>query len=238
MSEADWPGPTRAAVFVHGAGGGGWEWGVWARVFAARGFEVIAPDLVAGPQGLAAMTLDDYRAQVRGWMAAVRRDDPAVPVCLVGASLGGLLALACADAAQALVLVNAMPPSGLPDAAPVPDIVPWGRTASLAGTRRALPESDDLAALHAFRRWRDESGLALRQARAGWPLPAPDCPVLVMASSDDTDVPPGTSATLAATLGARLQPLPGGHVAPLLGRQAAQAAGLAVEWLNEAGAVG
>lgn len=238
MSEAGLPRPPRAAVFVHGAGGGGWEWGVWARVFAARGFRISAPDLMAGPQGLAATTLDDYRAQVRGWVAATRRDEPALPVCLIGASLGGLLALACADQAQALVLVNPMPPAGLPTTDPVPDIVPWGRTASLTGTRRALPESDDLAALHAFRRWRDESGRALRQARAGWPLPAPACPVLVMASRDDADVPPETGAALAATLGARLQSLPGGHVAPLLGRQAAQAAGLAVEWLNEAGAMG
>ena len=38
MSEA-----SRTAVFVHGAGGGGWEWGVWARVFAAEGWAVLAP---------------------------------------------------------------------------------------------------------------------------------------------------------------------------------------------------
>lgn len=238
MAEACLSGPPRTAVFVHGAGGGGWEWGVWARVFAAHGFRVFAPDLVAGPQGLVATTLDDYRTQVGDWVTAARRDDPAASICLAGASLGGLLALACADQAQALVLVNPMPPAGLPTQDPVPDIVPWGRTASLAGTRRALPESDDLAALHAFRRWRDESGPALRQARSGWPLPSPACPVLVLASSDDADVPPEASTALAATLGARLQSLTGGHVAPLLGRQAAQVAGMAVEWLNDVGGAG
>jgi pimeloyl-ACP methyl ester carboxylesterase len=222
----------RAAVFVHGAGGGGWEWGVWARVFAAHGFEVIAPDLMAGPQGLAATTLEDYSAQVRGWLGGARRGRSEIPVCLVGASLGGLLALANADAADALVLVNPLPPAGLPAAEPIPDVVPWGRDASLAGTRRALPDSDDLAALHAFRRWRDESGQVLRQARAGLGLPAPACPVLVMASSADEDVPPETSAALAKSLGASLQRLPGSHVGPLLGRQAAEAAALAVEWLN------
>ena len=227
MSEA-----ACTAVFVHGAGGGGWEWGVWARVFAAHGHEVIAPDLMAGPQGLAATALEDYSAQVRGWLEAARQRRPGTSVCLLGASLGGLLALANADAADALVLVNPMPPEGLPTAETVPDIVPWGREASLAGTRRALPESDDLTALFAFRRWRDESGRVLRQARAGLALPVPVCPVLVMASSTDGDVPPDTSAALANRLGASLQRLPGGHVAPLLGRQAAGAAGLAVEWLN------
>lgn len=227
MSEA-----RRAAVFVHGAGGGGWEWGVWGRVFAAHGYEVVAPDLMAGPQGLAATTLDDYRAQVRGWLAGVRHGHPGTTVCLVGASLGGLLALANADVADALVLVNPMPPVGLPGPEPLPDIVPWGREASLAGTRRALPDSDDLAALYAFRRWRDESGRVLREARAGLALPRPACPVLVLASSADQDVPPEVSAGLAAGLGASLLELPGGHVTPLLGRGAAGAAALAVEWLN------
>ena len=40
-----------AAVLVHGAGGGGWEWAAWARVFAAAGLSVAAPDLRAAPAG-------------------------------------------------------------------------------------------------------------------------------------------------------------------------------------------
>lgn len=222
------------AVFVHGAGGGGWEWGAWARVFAAHGHAVLAPDLRPGADGLAATTLDDYATQVREWIATARRAEPGRSLVLVGASLGGLLALMNRTHADALVLVNPLPPAGLPAPGPGDEagIVPWGRSARLAGTRRALPDADDLAALYAFRRWRDESAGALRQARAGVACAAAATPVLVMASADDTDVPQAVSVALASSLEASLQRLPGSHVGPLLGRQAAAAAAQAVEWLN------
>lgn len=224
-----------AAVFVHGAGGGGWEWAVWARVFAAQGHFVLAPDLRPGPGGLATTSLDDYAAQVREWVAAARSAAPGSHVVLVGASLGGLLALMNRREAEALVLVNPMPPDGLPGSGDVADIVPWGREASLAGTRRALPDADDLAALYAFRRWRDESGCVLRQARAGVEVADAATPVLVIASASDTDVPAARSAALAASLRASLVRVPGSHVGPLLGRQAASVAAQAVEWLNGLG---
>jgi pimeloyl-ACP methyl ester carboxylesterase len=229
LSEAGSPAAPRVAVFVHGAGGGGWEWGVWARVFAAHGYEVTAPDLMPGPAGLAATTLLDYAGQVEAWLRETRHRQPGAFVVLVGASLGGLLALMRAQAAGALVLVNPMPPDGLP-APPRPAVVPWGRNASLAGTRRAMP--DEAAALFAFRRWRDDSGQVLDQAAGGVAVEAPRGPVLVLASDEDEDVPPERSETLARQLGARLQRWPGSHVGPLLGRRAAEAAGLAVEWLN------
>jgi pimeloyl-ACP methyl ester carboxylesterase len=231
LSEAGSPGAPRIAVFVHGAGGGGWEWGVWARVFAAQGYEVMAPDLVPGPAGLAATTLSDYAGQVEAWLNDAERGQPGAFRVLVGASLGGLLALMRSRAADALVLVNPMPPDGLA-ATPRPAVVPWGREASLAGTRRAMPDADEAAALFAFRRWRDESGQVLDQAAAGVAFERPRGPVLVLASEDDDDVPPERSEALARQLGARLQRWPGSHVGPLLGRRAAEAAGLAVEWLN------
>lgn len=228
------PRSTRTAVFVHGAGGGGWEWAAWQRVFAAAGWDTLAPDLRPAPAGLAATTLGDYAAQVHGWVAPAAR-----PRVLVGASLGGLLAAMHADAADALALVNPLPPSGLPAAAPPPAVVPWGRTASLAGTRRALPDADDLAALHAFRRWRDESGRVLAEARAGVAVATPRVPVLVIASEADDDVPPASSAALAAEWGTTLWRVPGSHVGPLLGRQAPALAASVLLWLNAAaGAAG
>ena len=218
----------RSAVFVHGAGGGGWEWTAWARVFAAAGLSVAAPDLRAAPAGLAATTLSDYSAQVAGWLDALAR-----PRVLVGASLGGLLAAMNADAADALVLVNPMPPQGLPDAPHRPAVVPWGRSASLAGTRAALPGADDAAALFAFRRWRDESGAVLNQAQAGIALARPSVPVLVIISESDQDVTPQVSIDLAKAWAATAWPVPGGHVDPLLGRDAPALAGRALRWLTK-----
>lgn len=220
--------PRRAVVFVHGAGGGGWEWDAWARVFAAEGWRVFAPDLQPAATGLAATRLADYRGQVSGWLARARRE--AGVVAAVGASLGGLLVLLEAADAEARVLVNPMPLAGR-SAAPSPAVIPWGQRASLAGTRRAIPEADDAAALFAFRRWRDESGAVMDEASAGLVPPASEAPTLVMASRGDTDVPFDASAALATSLGAAFLPLPGSHVAPLLGRDAPATAAQAAAWL-------
>lgn len=224
-----WTEPWRAAVLVHGAGGGGWEWVVWARVLEAAGLEVLAPDLQPGVAGLAATTLDDYAGQVGDWLRAVPR-----PRLLVGASLGGLLAMMQAGQADALVLVNPLPPEGLPgegrDAAD--GCVPWGRRASLAGTRQALPDAAPATLAWAWRRWRDESAQVLAQARAGRAVARPACPVLVIASEGDDEVSAAASAALAARWGADLLRVPGSHVGPLLGRQAAGIAAQAVDWMN------
>lgn len=220
--------PAPRAVCVHGAGGGGWEWTIWARVFAARGWDLAAPDLRPAAAGLAATGVGDFLDQVEAWAAPT-------PDLLVGASLGGLLALAVASARppRALVLVNPLPPQGAgaaPSRAHVwPDVVPWGRTRSLAGTRRALPDADAAACLWAWRRWRDESGRVLREA-AGVDAAAPACPVLVLASRGDADVPMRSSRSLAQRLGADFLAVEGSHVGPLLGRQAGRLAAQVAVW--------
>lgn len=226
---------TPRVLMLHGAGGGGWEWAAWARVFAAEGWTVAAPDVPAADADPAGMALADERALA---LAAAHALGPGA--LLVGASLGGLHAMAIADAAGAsgLVLVNPIPPAGVPGAdwPPAPRTwparVPWGRDARLAGTRRALPGADEAAALHAFRRWRDASGRALAEAAAGLPVARPACPVLVLASRADADVPAAASAALALAWGADLQWLDGGHVDPLLGRDAPRVAALAAAWAD------
>ena len=221
-------------VCVHGAGGGGWEWGVWARVLAVRGFDVIAPDLHAAEGGIAATTFADYRAQVVSWCGGAGTD-----IVLIGASLGGLLALAAAHEARpsALVLVNPLPPAGVlsrPLHEAWPDVVPWASERSLASTRRSMPDADDAACLYALRRWRDESGRALNEARDGIAVELPRCPVLLMASELDAEVPAAAARSLAVRLAADFQSVPrASHVGPLLGRAAADVAARAADWLRE-----
>jgi len=224
------PGKMRA-VFVHGAGGGGWEWLIWQRVFDAHGVASCAPDLQPVARGLAATRLEDYAAQVVQWCAAGTG-----PLVLVGASLGGLLVLRVAPRVDpaAIVLVNPLPPAGIDVRAKQQtygDIVPWGRDRSLRGTRDALPDADDAACLFAFRRWRDESGTALREAAAGCATDAPRCRVLVLAGECDDEVPADASRALAGALRADFLLLrSASHVGPLLGRNAAQVARQAWDW--------
>lgn len=226
------PDSFRDALFIHGAGGGGWEWAIWARVFAAAGFVVAAPDLRPSAAGIETTRLDDYLAQVRNAIAAMPR-----PRVLIGASLGGLLVASNHDLADALVLVNPLPPAPwhlhLPTHLAYSTVVPWRREASLAGTRRAMPDADDAACLFAFRHWRDESGAAMNAARDGVAVNAPGVPTLVLASERDEDVPIAVSAGLAEQWRADLIRLPGAsHVGPLLGRNAGWVAAQAVAWLN------
>lgn len=219
------------ALLIHGAGGGGWEWALWRAVFEAHGIETRAPDLQPAAAGLPATAWPDYLAQVRDACASLER-----PRVLVGASLGGLLAAACADRADALVLVNPLPPAPWATRLPAsdrPDTVPWGRNARLDSTRRALPDADDATALHAFRRWRDDSGRVLREALAGVSVDVPACPVLCIVSAADSDVPPELTVEFAAAWNSSLLRVPStSHVGPLLGRDATRVAAHAVEWMK------
>ncbi len=228
---------SRAALLVHGAGGGGWEWNVWRGVLEEAGFRVAAPDLVPVRGDVAATRLQDYQAQVRAALAALPR-----PRVLVGASLGGLLALNAAEGADAVVLVNPLPPVPWHVDMPArdwPDVVPWRRAARLSVTREAMPDADDATTLFAFRHWRDESGAVLREGWRGVATERPACPMLCVASAHDDDVPPSITRAMAEAWGADvLQTVSGSHVGPLLGREAAGIAAQAVEWLNRAAKAG
>lgn len=220
------------AVMVHGAGGGGWEWRLWAEVFRAGGWKVMASDLEPVSAGLAATRFDDYRGQVCDWCRTA-----STPVALVGASLGGLLALSVADECPpaALIVVNPMPPDGLVshDAfSERPPIIGWSRS-TFAATRVALPDAALSAIRIAHGNWRDESGVVLNEARAGIRVAPPSCPSLVMAAVDDGDILPATSRAVADALGADFVVIPdAGHVGILVGHRATRAAALALAWLN------
>lgn len=224
---------ARSALLLHGAGGGAWEWALWRGVFAAQGWRVQAPEFQPAGDGLQRTGLADYLDQARAARGAAGAE-----AVLIGASLGGLIALQLAAEAppSALVLINPLPPApwhALLPARAWPARVPWGRERSLSGTRRSLFDADEATCLAAFRLWRDESGRVLREACAGLALALPACPALVQVSLDDADVPPAASLALAEALGADLLRLPAtSHVGPLLGRHATRCAAQAVEWLN------
>ncbi|MEP6634400.1 MAG: alpha/beta hydrolase family protein [Luteimonas sp.] len=221
----------KSALLIHGAGGGGWEWKVWRGVFDAAGIQTHAPDLQPSARGLAETTLEEYASQVATALQHLPH-----PRALIGSSIGGLLAAMTADAADALVLINPIPPSPWQAQLPQrewPDVVPWQRDARLTGTRRALPDSDDATALYAFRHWRDDSGAVMRAAQAGVAVEKPACPVLCIASRVDDDVPPALTQALALEWGASLLRVPAiSHVGPLLGRGASAVALQAVSWLS------
>lgn len=218
-------------VMLHGAGGGAWEWNVWRRVFVAAGHEVRCPELMPVDAGLEATRFHDYLDQAE---AAVGDFGDVV----IGASLGGLLALAVAARrpCRALILVNPMPPA--PESALVapraayPSRIPWGRGASLSGTRAALPDADPATWHYALRRWRDESGAVMNEARRGLAFDLPNCPGAVLASEDDEEIARDVSKALARRLKADFWSVSGSHVGPLLGHAAVYCAEQSVRWLN------
>ena len=224
------------ALLVHGAGGGAWEWNLWRGVLEAHAITVHALELQPVAAGLAATTLQDYRTQVDAALQALPH-----PRVLIGASLGGLLAAMSAampgNKADALVLVNPLPPAPWHRQLPRRDwddaVVPWWRNARLASTRDALRDADDATAVFAFRHWRDESGKVLREAYAGIEVDKPACPALLIASLRDADVPPEIIFAMAGQWQAgRLETLASSHVGPLLGGTAPEVARQAVAWLN------
>lgn len=223
-------------VFIHGAGGGGWEWRTWQAEFEARGWPTMAPDLQPAPGGLAATTIEDYVEQV----VALLEPRAAGASVLVGASMGGVLALKAAERVRpaALVLVNSVPPAGTPgwprQPAEFPAVMPWSTTSTLEGTRASMPEADEETVLWAHARWRDESGAVLQALHGGIRASPPSVPSLVLIGAADQDVPPGVGTALAERLDADAMRFAGvSHVGALLGQRAPLIARLAREWLEE-----
>lgn len=220
-------------VFVHGAGGGGWEWRLWARIFGARGWAVSAPDLEPDAAGVGTTSIDDYVAQIGSWL-----NTEGVPPFVVGASMGGLLAAQAIARVpvSGLILVNSLPPLGVAGwpLAPMrfPAVITWPE-ARVQQSLRELPDYDpDLADVFC-ETWRDESGMVMNALYRGVPVARPDVPCLVMSGAADDDVPRSVAESLAHTLDADFLSLARtSHLGILLGRRAQFAAALALEWIE------
>ncbi|MBC8141583.1 MAG: alpha/beta hydrolase [Armatimonadetes bacterium] len=220
------------AILIHGAGGGGWEYHSWKPVLERRGMGVIAKDLLPAPDGLAKTTLADYVAQAKSWLPNKE------PVVLVGASMGGIIALKVAETvrASAIVLVNSVPPAGVKSARTptetFPAVVKWAN-GPIAETRAAMPDADEKAIQKAWRGWRDESGAVMNELYARVAVRKPTCPVLVVIGGKDTDISPETSRNVAAWATADVFEYAGmSHVGPLLGKRGAEVAATVATWVE------
>lgn len=226
------------AVLVHGAGGGAWQWAIWHRLLQAHGIACTAVDLQPLAEGLAATRFADYEHQLADAItgAKAREDIEHHRLVLIGASLGGLLALRAAGHADALVLVNPLPSAPWHAALPPkswPDIVPWGSQARFSSTQQAMRDADAMSVLRAHRHWRDESGVVLREAYAGKEAAPSYRPTLFWASREDEDIPFATMHAQAEGIGASFMALDAAaHLDPVMGRRAVQVASQTVAWLN------
>lgn len=218
-------------VCIHGAGGGGWEYALWQPLFTVAGYPMLANDLQPAPAGLVATTFADYVDQVKGWLPGEGR------IILVGASMGGILALKVAEQINpaALVLVNSVPPVGVGGSRAGkqrPAIVQWAN-GPLEETRSALFDSDEATIQWAWPQWRDESGAVLNQIANGIAVQPPTCPTLVVLSEQDTDIPYQTGLALATWAKADVMLYHGmSHVGPLLSQRSQEVAQTVLAWLQ------
>jgi len=231
----------RTALLIHGAGGGGWEYDLWLDAFERRGWHAVARDLEPSAAGLAATSLEDYVSQVETWAPPGARAERLV---LVGASMGGALALRAAASLRpaAVVLVNAVvprpwtrPPTEA-ERGSIPDVLRWAGS-SLERTEKAMPDSSPEVQRWACSRWRDESGAVMRELRGGgYEVRKPECHTLFVISGEDSDVLPDAQRAWAAAWQAATLELPAAsHVGPLLGRAAPEVAERVVEWCDSSG---
>ena len=157
-------------------------------------------------------------------------------VVLIGASMGGILALMASSEIRpkAIVLVNSVLPNGFgkPNARKSPAIIRWAN-GPLSDSRSAMPDSDKETIEFAWKRWRDESGAVVDEIRRGIEVPVPTCPVLVVLGQQDADVPYSLGLKYAHALGADVLIYPAmSHVGPLLSTRAVEVAREVLSWVE------
>lgn len=209
--EADGSGPTVA--FVPTAGYGAWQW-AWQAPALAGPFETIVPDL----RGTGRSDTPDGPYSVDGFVAdldAVLADVGATRVHLVGAGLGGVVALEYArqhGRARSLAMLASPDgktalPERLDDALGVSPGDETALRSSLESALSAAFREQQPGAVDGIVDWRrdDDASLAGWQAQADaltnyereWPLYECSIPALVIHGGDDAVVPPAHGRRLA-----------------------------------------
>lgn len=226
-------------LFIHGAGGGGWEWKYWQTYFTSLGWNTFSPTLTGTPLvDIHKRTFTHYCNQVQAML------DTVGPVFLIGASMGGMIAqtLGVKNNLKGIILLNSVPPLS---AAPgffthgskdIPDIIRWSTQSSLSDTKACMPEADEQTMLWAHARWRDESGHVLREIRQGIQIQrtAITCPVLVLCGKDDNDIPEAVSMQIAKFYQADFMSFAKvSHVGALLGDRWQDVAHATKSWIEQ-----
>lgn len=207
-------------VLIHGAGDTGWSWHLVAAALAARGHEVVAPDL---PGDDDALTLEDY-ADAAAAAVGNRRG-----VIVVGHSFGGFTAPLVAERIEAdgLVLLAAM----IPSPGEAPDQW-WDRTGFAAAVEAQAARDGGLTGspdpfvsfYHDVPRPLAEESLGRERAHpsqaamsAPWPLESwPDVATAMIVCTEDRFFPAGFLRGLALErLGIVAEEIVAGHCAPL-----------------------
>lgn len=213
-------------VFIHGAGGGGWEWEYWKIYFASFGYPCYAPTLTGNKKNLAEVSIFDYVKQLQQLTKKLKQK----PI-IIGASMGGWLAQKIGELedTKGLVLVNSCPPKGVATNlwptkkySNVPPIIKWSTESTLQDTISCMPEATKKTILWAHPQWRDESGKVIRELRSGLSINKKQITknILVVAGGNDVDLKPEVSHKLAEYHHADYFEFEGvSHVGALLGKR-------------------
>ncbi len=228
-------------VFIHGAGGGGWEWEYWKRYFESHNYPCYAPTLIGDKKKkLKDITISDYLKQLQN-LVDILQQKPYV----IGASMGGFLAQKLAETryVAGAVLVNSAPPQGVAKGlwptkkyTNVEDIIKWSTESTLQDTIDCMPEADKKTFHWAHKKWRDESGKIIKELRSGLPIDKKkvQAKVLVVAGENDVDITPIVSFEIAKYYNADYFQFAGvSHVGALLGRRWQDIAAVVKVWIEK-----
>lgn len=222
---------------IHGAGGGAWEFDyIWKPIFESQGYHNFRSiELVPSSTGIEETQFDDYVNQI------ISSIDDRIPVILIGASMGGVLALKSAERVKCagVILVCSTLPievKSLEDYAMkdrlYPPIVRWA-DGRLQDTIDAIPDADYETCKYASKLWRNESGSVLNAITAGIPCKKLSCPSLVIIPGDDNSIKPFSQLKLAEYLVSNHLTYDSmSHVGPLLGVKANCVALDVINWIQ------
>ncbi|MBI2430707.1 MAG: alpha/beta hydrolase [Candidatus Levybacteria bacterium] len=219
-------------IFIHGAGGGGWEWAYWKKYFVFFGYSVYNPTLTVNNKQLADVGIFDYVEQLQNLV-----DKLSQKPYIIGASMGGFLAQKIGEIAPVagIVLVNSVPPWPTKKYKYVPDVIRWSTESTLQDTIACMPEADKKTILLAHKKWRDESGKVIKELRSGLPIDRKkiQTKVLVIAGANDVDIKPEVSRKIALHYNADYFQFSGvSHVGALLGKRWKNIAALVKTWIE------